>query len=161
MIITSTPYTVQYVITVIVALLSPGYPLLSPPMTTPSTGRRYDKDGNLHQWWTNQDVTNFKLKAQCIVDQYSNYSIPRLNLHVSTPHNVLLISTTTTVYPDLTFTLAPPPPGCSYDSEGIIVITDVVSITGILYCSYYYSIDTDIVILVYAYSILYIVNVVY
>ncbi|XP_060072891.1 neprilysin-like [Ylistrum balloti] len=39
-------------------------------------GRQYDKDGNLEQWWSDEAITQFKVKAQCIVDQYGNFSLP-------------------------------------------------------------------------------------
>ncbi|KAJ3602526.1 hypothetical protein NHX12_030279 [Muraenolepis orangiensis] len=38
-------------------------------------GREYDKDGNLRLWWKNASVEAFKKQTQCMVDQYSNYSI--------------------------------------------------------------------------------------
>uniref|UniRef100_A0AAR5Q8X8 Endothelin-converting enzyme 1 n=1 Tax=Dendroctonus ponderosae TaxID=77166 RepID=A0AAR5Q8X8_DENPD len=38
-------------------------------------GRQYDKNGNLNHWWNNQTVANFKNRAKCVVDQYSNYSM--------------------------------------------------------------------------------------
>lgn len=38
-------------------------------------GREYDKDGNLRSWWQNSSVDAFKLQTQCMVEQYSNYSI--------------------------------------------------------------------------------------
>uniref|UniRef100_A0A671T9B9 Endothelin-converting enzyme 1 n=1 Tax=Sinocyclocheilus anshuiensis TaxID=1608454 RepID=A0A671T9B9_9TELE len=38
-------------------------------------GREYDKDGNLRQWWLNSSVEAFKHQTQCMVEQYSNYSI--------------------------------------------------------------------------------------
>uniref|UniRef100_A0A673JVN8 Endothelin-converting enzyme 1 n=1 Tax=Sinocyclocheilus rhinocerous TaxID=307959 RepID=A0A673JVN8_9TELE len=38
-------------------------------------GREYDKDGNLRQWWQNSSVEAFKHQTQCMVEQYSNYSI--------------------------------------------------------------------------------------
>ncbi|XP_078665100.1 neprilysin-like [Branchiostoma floridae x Branchiostoma belcheri] len=50
------------------------------------SGRQFDKNGNLEQWW-NQDITDsFKEKAQCMIDQYSNYVDPEtgdLKLNVS------------------------------------------------------------------------------
>jgi predicted metalloendopeptidase len=39
-------------------------------------GRQYDKDGNLRQWWTEDVIQNFKKQAQCLVDQYGNFSVP-------------------------------------------------------------------------------------
>lgn len=38
-------------------------------------GREYDKDGNLRPWWKNSSVEAFKRQTQCMVEQYSNYSI--------------------------------------------------------------------------------------
>ncbi|KAM9443761.1 endothelin-converting enzyme 1 [Clarias gariepinus] len=38
-------------------------------------GREYDKDGNLRSWWKNTSVEAFKQQTQCLVEQYSNYSI--------------------------------------------------------------------------------------
>ncbi|MCI4390198.1 hypothetical protein PGIGA_G00119820 [Pangasianodon gigas] len=38
-------------------------------------GREYDKDGNLRSWWQNASVKAFKQQTQCLVEQYSNYSI--------------------------------------------------------------------------------------
>ena len=33
-------------------------------------GRQYDGDGNLHDWWTKQDLTEFKLRTDPIVKEY-------------------------------------------------------------------------------------------
>lgn len=38
-------------------------------------GREYDKHGNLHQWWNNATIERFNKRAQCMVDQYSNYTV--------------------------------------------------------------------------------------
>lgn len=38
-------------------------------------GRQYDKDGNIFQWWSDEDIVNFQDKAKCIIDQYSNYTV--------------------------------------------------------------------------------------
>lgn len=40
-----------------------------------SNGRHYDEIGNYTDWWNNQTVEAFKEKAECFVDQYSNFSI--------------------------------------------------------------------------------------
>lgn len=37
-------------------------------------GRRFDKDGNLHDWWTKEDAQKFETRASCIADQYSTYT---------------------------------------------------------------------------------------
>lgn len=46
------------------------------------SGRMYNKDGNLVQWWKPEIIDNFKEKAQCIVDQYGRYVVPEANLTV-------------------------------------------------------------------------------
>ena len=38
-------------------------------------GRQYDAKGNLKDWWTKEDAKAFEERAQCIVDQYSQYTI--------------------------------------------------------------------------------------
>ncbi|KAK3599129.1 hypothetical protein CHS0354_016391 [Potamilus streckersoni] len=43
-------------------------------------GRQYDKDGDLQQWWTNDVIDRFKMKAQCIIDQYGSYLLPEANM---------------------------------------------------------------------------------
>ncbi|KAK0648606.1 hypothetical protein B0T16DRAFT_444608 [Cercophora newfieldiana] len=51
-----------------------------------STGRHYDQNGNLTDWWTNTTVKAFEERAQCFVDQYSNYTVPgpdKKPLHVN------------------------------------------------------------------------------
>lgn len=40
-----------------------------------SKGREFDKDGNLRPWWKNSSIEAFKQQAQCMVEQYGNYSI--------------------------------------------------------------------------------------
>lgn len=56
-------------------------------MSTDSVGRQYDKYGNLKQWWSDVDIDKFKQKAQCIIDQYSNYTIQEVGLNVRTLTN--------------------------------------------------------------------------
>ncbi|XP_076320536.1 endothelin-converting enzyme homolog isoform X2 [Tachypleus tridentatus] len=38
-------------------------------------GRKYDKNGNLRQWWNNKIIENFEERAQCLVHLYSSYSV--------------------------------------------------------------------------------------
>ena len=38
-------------------------------------GRHYDGEGNLVEWWTEQDAKEFTARAQKIVDQYSSYEV--------------------------------------------------------------------------------------
>ncbi|XP_068224431.1 neprilysin-1-like [Palaemon carinicauda] len=41
-------------------------------------GRQYDKDGNTIPWWSNATSDAFKEKAQCIINQYGNISVPEV-----------------------------------------------------------------------------------
>ncbi len=38
-------------------------------------GRQFDGNGNLRDWWTKEDAEKFEKRAQCIRDQYSQYTI--------------------------------------------------------------------------------------
>ncbi|MBP6280284.1 MAG: M13 family metallopeptidase [Rhodocyclaceae bacterium] len=38
-------------------------------------GRQFDAKGNLKDWWTEKDRKEFDQRAQCIVDQYAQYTI--------------------------------------------------------------------------------------
>ena len=38
-------------------------------------GRKYDKNGNLNQWWQNSTIKNFEEKINCFVEQYSAYKV--------------------------------------------------------------------------------------
>jgi len=36
-------------------------------------GRKYDPQGNLRDWWTAQDGTEFEKRASCVANEYSNF----------------------------------------------------------------------------------------
>ena len=38
-------------------------------------GRQYDKEGNLHDWWTKKDAENFDNRAQVLVKQFNQYRV--------------------------------------------------------------------------------------
>ncbi|HXJ38180.1 MAG TPA: M13-type metalloendopeptidase, partial [Bryobacteraceae bacterium] len=38
-------------------------------------GRQFDARGNLKEWWTKADATEFQKRADCVSDQYSQYTI--------------------------------------------------------------------------------------
>lgn len=38
-------------------------------------GRQYDKNGNLNEWWTEQDAANFKSKTEKLIPVYEAYKI--------------------------------------------------------------------------------------
>ncbi|XP_074031085.1 M13 family metallopeptidase neprilysin 2 isoform X2 [Leptinotarsa decemlineata] len=46
-------------------------------------GRQFDKNGNLVNWWQESTKKAFVEKAQCIIDQYGNYSVPELKLNLN------------------------------------------------------------------------------
>ncbi|ORX38765.1 zincin [Piromyces finnis] len=39
------------------------------------TGRQFDKNGSMTNWWTSSTAENFSNASQCFVNQYSNYTI--------------------------------------------------------------------------------------
>lgn len=45
-------------------------------------GRMYDKHGNRRQWWTQETMKTFSEKAECFVQQYSDYSLTVLGNQV-------------------------------------------------------------------------------
>ncbi len=38
-------------------------------------GAQYDKDGNVKNWWTKDDYTQFKSRIQQVIDQYSTFTV--------------------------------------------------------------------------------------
>ncbi len=38
-------------------------------------GRQFDAKGNLRDWWTPDDAKQFEERAQCVVDQYAQYTV--------------------------------------------------------------------------------------
>ncbi|CAF1457934.1 unnamed protein product, partial [Adineta steineri] len=47
------------------------------------SGRQFDKDGNQILGWTNETIERFIEHKTCIVDQYSNFTVPNLNIHAN------------------------------------------------------------------------------
>jgi putative endopeptidase len=45
-------------------------------------GRKFDVDGNLHDWWTDADAREFERRARKVVEQYNRYSpLPGLTVN--------------------------------------------------------------------------------
>ncbi|XP_071098574.1 endothelin-converting enzyme homolog isoform X2 [Haliotis cracherodii] len=44
-------------------------------------GRNYDKDGNLHSWWTNSSARGFEEETACMINQYSQYTVEGIHLN--------------------------------------------------------------------------------
>ncbi|MDP5105440.1 MAG: M13 family metallopeptidase [Polaribacter sp.] len=38
-------------------------------------GAQFDKDGNVKNWWTDEDYTQFKAKTQLMIDRYSSFTV--------------------------------------------------------------------------------------
>ncbi len=38
-------------------------------------GSKYDGEGNLNNWWTEEDLAEFKNRTQALVDQYANFQV--------------------------------------------------------------------------------------
>jgi endothelin-converting enzyme/putative endopeptidase len=38
-------------------------------------GRKFDGQGNLHNWWTDADAKAYEERASCVADQYSQYVV--------------------------------------------------------------------------------------
>ncbi|CAF1238930.1 unnamed protein product [Adineta steineri] len=47
------------------------------------SGRQYDKDGNKIPWWREETIAKFIGRKACIVDQYSNFTVPNLNINAN------------------------------------------------------------------------------
>jgi putative endopeptidase len=45
-------------------------------------GRQFDAQGNLRDWWTADDATRFKARAQKVVDQFDSYTVVDSVTHV-------------------------------------------------------------------------------
>ena len=37
------------------------------------SGRQYDGNGNVAEWWTPETVENFETEAQCYIEQYNAF----------------------------------------------------------------------------------------
>ncbi|PVD36841.1 hypothetical protein C0Q70_03831 [Pomacea canaliculata] len=46
-------------------------------------GRQYDKFGNLQQWWDDEAIGKFKTRAQCIINQYGNFTVPEAGMKIN------------------------------------------------------------------------------
>ncbi|RZC36911.1 endothelin-converting enzyme 1-like, partial [Asbolus verrucosus] len=46
-------------------------------------GRQFDKNGNLVNWWQPKTKEAFDSKAQCIINQYGNITVPEINLNLN------------------------------------------------------------------------------
>lgn len=52
-------------------------------------GRQFDKNGKLADWWAPTTNEKFNKKAECIINQYGNYTIKELGLHVRISYDLI------------------------------------------------------------------------
>ncbi|GMS85785.1 hypothetical protein PENTCL1PPCAC_7960, partial [Pristionchus entomophagus] len=46
-------------------------------------GNQFDASGNLHEWWQAQTRREFEKRAQCIIEQYGNETIPEIDMNLN------------------------------------------------------------------------------
>lgn len=46
-------------------------------------GRQFDKNKNLRDWWGRDTKLNFLKKAECLMKQYTNYTVKETGFKVS------------------------------------------------------------------------------
>ena len=56
-------------------------------------GRQYNKDGELHEWWSKKSVDKFKDLQSCFISQYGNFSSPEAEGMRVHPVSIRLIVT--------------------------------------------------------------------
>ncbi|BET01375.1 Peptidase family M13 [Nesidiocoris tenuis] len=44
-----------------------------------NTGRRFDKYGNVHPWWSNQSIEKYTNRTACFETEYSDFTLPNVN----------------------------------------------------------------------------------
>ncbi|EZA60937.1 Neprilysin-1 [Ooceraea biroi] len=47
-----------------------------------NSGRLYDSDGNLRQWWTNETSTEYTKRTQCFIEHYNTYYEPVIDQYI-------------------------------------------------------------------------------
>lgn len=45
-------------------------------------GRLFDQNGNLHRWWSDAAIESFHSRAQCLIDQYSRYTVAEVAMQI-------------------------------------------------------------------------------
>lgn len=46
-----------------------------------NSGRQYDSNGNLRQWWTNETIFEYTERTRCFIDHYNSYYEDEVYLH--------------------------------------------------------------------------------
>lgn len=45
-------------------------------------GRLFDREGNLHRWWSDTAIDGFHERAKCLIDQYGNFTVKEVGIAV-------------------------------------------------------------------------------
>lgn len=61
---------------------SSSHDLMIIPEKKKKQGRQFDPEGNLAEWWAPETKKKYLERAQCIINQYANFSLPELGLDV-------------------------------------------------------------------------------
>jgi len=46
-------------------------------------GKQFDEQGNINQWWDEDSSTSFRDKAQCIINQYSDFKVGEVGVNLN------------------------------------------------------------------------------
>ncbi|XP_034942864.1 endothelin-converting enzyme homolog isoform X2 [Chelonus insularis] len=47
-----------------------------------NSGRLYDGEGNIRQWWSNETIHEYKDKVECFINHYENYYEEQIDAHI-------------------------------------------------------------------------------
>jgi len=47
------------------------------------SGRRFDRAGNMVEWWSNRTIDEYVNRTECFVEQYSRYHLADIDEYVS------------------------------------------------------------------------------
>lgn len=56
-----------------------------------NTGRYFDKQGSIVDWWEPESKKEFTKRTQCMIDQYSNYTVKEVDMKV---HKLTILTIT-------------------------------------------------------------------
>ena len=81
-------------------------------------GRQYDKEGNLNDWWTTEDLEKFNELTQVLVDQANNYAVidtNTINGQLTLGENIADLGGLTIAFDALKLAMAKNPPKSEID----------------------------------------------
>jgi predicted metalloendopeptidase len=62
-----------------------------------SSGRKFDGNGHLFDWWTNETSAKFEDNTKCFIDQYSKFNITGPDNKVVNVNGKVCIATNPTI----------------------------------------------------------------